>query len=102
MLRRSVEAGEAADGRRELEALDEEPDSEERARALSDALAARAGRDAGFARLLQAWHDREVAEAGGCERTGGTGAGDVTGTVSGTVHGTVVMVRDVNGDINIR
>ncbi|MFC4606253.1 hypothetical protein ACFO9E_00185 [Streptomyces maoxianensis] len=87
--------GEDIGGLGELTALAEEPGDEERAHALAAALAARAGRDPGFAQRLQAW--RQEAEA---ERGVRTGAGDVRNEFSGTAHGPVVMGRDFHGPIN--
>ncbi len=81
--------GEDTGGLSELTALAEEPGNEDRAHALAQALAARAGRDPGFARRLAAW--RQEAEA----------AGDVYNEFSGEAHGPVIMGRDFHGPINL-
>jgi hypothetical protein len=88
--------GEDTGGLGELTALAEEPGNEDRAHALAQALAARAGRDPGFARRLAAW--RQEAEAAGGVRTG---AGDVHNEFSGEAHGPVIMGRDFHGPINL-
>jgi hypothetical protein len=89
-------AGEDTGGLGELTALAEEPGNEERAQALARALAARAGRDPGFARGLEEW--RQEAEAAGSVRTG---TGDVYNEFSGEARGPVIMGRDFHGPINI-
>ena len=96
LVMRGSEDREEAGGRRELAALDEEPESMDCARALAHALAVRAGHEREFGQRLRAWLREEAEPAW----DGRTGAGDVHSEVSGTVHGPVLMGRDFNGTIN--
>ncbi|MFD4483499.1 hypothetical protein ACFWPU_46455 [Streptomyces sp. NPDC058471] len=75
-------------------ALEREPADERRAQALSAALAARAGMDAGFAAALDAWH-RQAQQA-----VRATGPGNVSTHVSGGSQGAVVTTRDVEGGLH--
>ncbi|MCF3136897.1 hypothetical protein [Streptomyces olivochromogenes] len=74
----------------DLEALAEEPDSAERARALTAALQIQAVQDPDFAQALESW--RQAAESG---------LGDVHNEISGGVTGPVLMGRDFSGVINV-
>ncbi|MFF5859584.1 hypothetical protein ACFY8B_28865 [Streptomyces sp. NPDC012751] len=97
LLVRRPRGGEEASGLGELRALDEEPESVERARALARALTVRAEQEHEFGQRLRTWLREEAEPA----RDGRTGAGDVHSEVSGTVHGSVLMGRDFNGTINL-
>ncbi|MGW8360049.1 hypothetical protein ACWGK1_05710 [Streptomyces wedmorensis] len=64
------------------------PDDQERAHALSEALADRADRDAGFREGLDAWWEQ-------ARRVGDAGGGTVNNSVSGgTQSGPVLQGRD--------
>ncbi|WAU82395.1 hypothetical protein O1Q96_23130 [Streptomyces sp. Qhu-G9] len=78
----------------ELTSLEQDPADERRAQILSVALAARAGRDAGFAAALEAWH-RQAQQV-----VPNTGAGSVSTNISGGSQGNVVTARDVTGGLH--
>ncbi|MDX6356325.1 MAG: hypothetical protein QOF98_3228 [Streptomyces sp.] len=86
--------GEPALGGAELTALEEAPEDEERARALSAALAARAEVDTEFAAALEEWNRRAA------QVQVRTGRGSVSNSISGgTQHGPVIQGRDFSGGI---
>ncbi|MFI9237073.1 hypothetical protein [Streptomyces sp. NPDC053079] len=86
----------APDGAGELVALDETPDSVDRARELAGTLAERAGQDPAFARALETWR-REAEVLPGLR----TGTGEVGNEISGgTFQGAVVQARDINGPLS--
>ncbi|MFF4576752.1 hypothetical protein [Streptomyces sp. NPDC001410] len=85
-----AEAPTVSSGEAELARLEQDPADQQRAQALSTALAVRAALEAGFRTGLEAWH----AQA----RLVHTGDSTVNNTISGgTQHGPVIQARDVFG-----
>src|SRR5689334_8723715 len=79
----------AGAGLAELEELQQDPDSGQRARELSNALERRAGRDPGFRAALATWHEQ-------AKRVHSEGS--VRNTISGGAqHGPVLIGRDFTG-----
>jgi hypothetical protein len=91
---------EPALGGAELTALEEAPGDEERARALSAALAARAAVDEEFAAALEEWNRRaaQVQVQVQIRTAGGSVSNAVTG---GIQHAPVIQGRDFSGGLTI-